>query len=111
MSQTNRTGLEDVFSAWAEYTPSDWKESIATAVEFNYRHHPAVAAAIAKFEAENPDVDLDHLPLMATVISYAAPLAYAMARTYPDGIESFDTWIERAWAFCEFGEPVGEPES
>ncbi len=112
MSEPNTIPLGDAFSAWGEYTPTHWQSAIGDIAEWNYRRSPYVAAALAKFEAEHQaEVDLDHLPLLGTAMKYAAILGYSLARTWPtDGIESLGDWVERAWAFGDLGEPVGERE-
>lgn len=99
--------LSNPFEAWGEYTTdTTWQGAIGDIVEMNLGRNETVRACVKRFGDEHPEVDLDHLPMIAVVVRYAATLGYALARTYPDGIEDMVAWVERAWAYGELGEPV-----
>ena len=104
------------FGAWRELQPKGWQRAIHDAAVFPYYVLPQVleqrrivAGLLDALHDQEPqrflelDSEINRLAYLS--LGVGAVLGYALAHTWPAGIEDLDGWIDRALAMVgEWGE-------
>ena len=117
------------FAAWAELLPTSWQTAVVSAAELAWHEHPESKRLHEQWSTvldQLFDVEREHkvklkieedFEYIATsrAIAFGATLGFAMARTWPAGVEDLDGWSARAWEYAgldrlpAFGDEAKEP--